>query len=81
MLSDEAGSISFKISCITVTVSSTVTLKLSFSPPLSEIKKDDKSRHKKKKMGSKKFIMYRADLLFMKICEMMIRDHMVGLNI
>lgn len=54
ILFDEAGRISFRISCNTVTASSTVTLKLSFSPPLSEIRKDDKSRHKKNKTGSRK---------------------------
>ena len=56
-LSDEEGRISLRISCITVTASSTVTLKPSFSPPLSEIIKEAKSRQKKSRMGSKKFTM------------------------
>lgn len=54
ILFDDAGRISLRISCNTVTASRTVTLKLSFSPPLSEIRKEAKSKDKKKRTGSKK---------------------------
>lgn len=55
--SDDEGRISFRRSCITVTASSTVTLKLSFSPSRSEIKKDEMSRLRRNRMGSKKLTM------------------------
>lgn len=57
ILSEEEGRISLRISCITVTASSTVTLKLSFSPPLSEMRKEAKSRHRKKRTGNRKLMM------------------------
>lgn len=55
--SDDEGRISFRRSCITVTAKSTVTLKLSFSPSRSEIKKDAMSRLRRNRMGSKKLTM------------------------
>lgn len=57
ILFEDDGRISFRMSCNTVTASSTVTLKLNFSPPLSEIRKEAKSRHKKKRTGTMKLTM------------------------
>ncbi|MED6285283.1 hypothetical protein CHARACLAT_027747 [Characodon lateralis] len=51
---DEEGKISLRISCMTVTASSIVTLKPTFSPPVSGMRKENISRHKRKSIGSKK---------------------------
>ena len=56
ILLEVAGRISLRISCKTVTASSTVILKLSFVPP-SEIRKDAMSRHRKNKTGNRKLTM------------------------
>lgn len=64
---EEEGRISLRMSCSTVTANMTVTLKLSFSPPESEIKKEAKSSARKNSTGSKKLMMYRMGFLRMLI--------------
>ncbi|TNN52700.1 hypothetical protein EYF80_037080 [Liparis tanakae] len=59
---------SLRISCITVTASSTVTLKLSFSPPLTGMRKEAKSRHKKNMIGSKKFAISWSSATYLSHC-------------
>lgn len=67
--SEDEGRISLRISCITVMARSTVILKLSFSPPVSEIRKEAKSRLRKKRTGRMKLTRYRTGRLCMEICN------------
>ena len=57
ILLDVAGRMSLRMSCKTVMASKTVTLKPSFSPPLSEMRKEAMSRPRKNKTGNRKLTM------------------------
>lgn len=65
VLLDMEGRMSLRMSSRTEMASSTVTLKPSFSPRWSEMKKEATSRVKKNRIGNRKLITWRSGLLFM----------------
>lgn len=65
VLLDMEGRMSFRMSSRTEIASRTVTLKPSFSPRWSAMKKEARSRVRKNKMGNRKLITWRSGLLFM----------------
>lgn len=62
---DMAGRISLRMSNSTEMASRMVTLKPSFSLRWSEMKKEERSRVRKKRMGSRKLMTWSRGLLFM----------------
>lgn len=65
VLLDMEGRMSFRMSSRTEIASRTVTLKPSFSPRWSAMKKEARSRVRKNKMGNRKLMTWRSGLLFM----------------
>lgn len=65
VLLDMEGRMSFRMSSRTEMASSTVTLKPSFSPRWSAMKKEARSRIRKNRMGNRKLVTWRRGLLFM----------------